>query len=52
MTVTKQVLTEYLYDSIGLPKTEAKLLVDAFFDGIRETLARGEEVKFSGSSSD
>jgi integration host factor subunit alpha len=51
MTVTKQVLTEYLYDSIGLPKTEAKLLVDAFFDGIRETLARGEEVKFSGFGS-
>ena len=51
MTVTKQELTELLYDSMGLPKTEAKLLVDTFFAGIRETLARGEEVKLSGFGS-
>lgn len=48
MTVTKKEITEYLYDAIGLPKTEAKLLVEAFFVGIRETLAKGEEVKLSG----
>jgi len=48
MTVTKQELTDHLYDAIGLPRAEAKALVEAFFDGIRETLARGEEVKLSG----
>jgi len=51
MTVTKQELTEHLYDAIGLAKSEAKALVEAFFDGIRETLARGEEVKLSGFGS-
>ncbi|MBU2762375.1 integration host factor subunit alpha [Acidithiobacillus caldus] len=48
MTVTKLDLTNHLYDTIGFKKAEAAELVDLFFDTIRETLARGEEVKLSG----
>ncbi|WP_436396354.1 integration host factor subunit alpha [Acidithiobacillus ferriphilus] len=48
MTVTKQDLTDRLYETLGLSKVEAKIIVDLFFDTIRKTLARGEEVKLSG----
>ena len=48
MTVTKQDLTDHLYETLGLSKVEAKIIVDIFFDTIRKTLARGEEVKLSG----
>jgi integration host factor subunit alpha len=48
MTVTKQDLIEHLYDTVGLSRTEARGVVEVFFDSIRETLARGEEVKLSG----
>ncbi len=48
MTVTKQDLTDHLYDTLGLTKAEARALVEAFFDTIQETLAQGEEVKLSG----
>ncbi|AEK59568.1 integration host factor subunit alpha (plasmid) [Acidithiobacillus caldus] len=48
MTVTKQDITEHLYDVLGFTKGECKGLVEAFFDTIRETLAQGEDVKLSG----
>ncbi|MGK9452985.1 integration host factor subunit alpha [Acidithiobacillus caldus] len=48
MTVTKQDITEHLYDVLGFTKGECKGLVEAFFDTIRETLAQGENVKLSG----
>jgi integration host factor subunit alpha len=47
-TLTKIDLTEKLYDSFGLNKTEAKELVDCFFEEIRAILEKGEEVKLSG----
>jgi integration host factor subunit alpha len=47
-TLTKIDLTEKLYDSFGLNKTEAKELVDCFFEEIRAVLERGDEVKLSG----
>jgi integration host factor subunit alpha len=47
-TLTKIDLTEKLYDSFGLNKTEAKELVDCFFEEIRGILEKGEEVKLSG----
>jgi len=47
-TLTKAELAELLFQHVGLNKREAKDIVDAFFEEIRETLARGDEVKLSG----
>lgn len=47
-TLTKAELAELLFHHVGLNKREAKDIVDAFFEEIRETLARGDEVKLSG----
>ncbi|WP_226825919.1 integration host factor subunit alpha [Acidithiobacillus thiooxidans] len=37
-----------LFETMGLNKREAKGVVEAMFDHIRENLAQGEEVKLSG----
>ncbi len=47
-TLTKAELAETLSETFGFNKREAKLLVDAFFEEIRATLASGEQVKLSG----
>ncbi len=47
-TLTKAELTEHLFNQVGLNKREAKDIVDAFFEEIREALASGTEVKISG----
>lgn len=47
-TLTKAELADLLFQHVGLNKREAKDIVDAFFEEIRETLARGDEVKLSG----
>lgn len=47
-TLTKAELAELLFQNVGLNKREARDIVDAFFEEIRESLARGEEVKLSG----
>ena len=48
MALTKADMAEHLFDELGLNKREAKDLVDSFFEEIRKTLERGEEVKLSG----
>ncbi|WP_179403603.1 integration host factor subunit alpha [Burkholderia guangdongensis] len=47
-TLTKAELAELLFDSVGLNKREAKDMVEAFFDVIRDALENGESVKLSG----
>ena len=47
-TLTKANLASLLNEQIGLNHVEAKNMVDAFFDELRLTLERGEEVKLSG----
>ncbi|QWD91600.1 integration host factor subunit alpha [Polynucleobacter sp. MWH-Braz-FAM2G] len=47
-TVTKNELSEALFDQVGLNKREAKDMIDAFFDRIGESLEAGVEVKISG----
>ncbi len=47
-TLTKAELAELLFEQVGLNKREAKDIVDAFFEEIRESLAQGSEVKLSG----
>jgi integration host factor subunit alpha len=47
MTLTKAELADLLFEKVGLNKREAKDMVEAFFDEIRLTLERGEEVKLA-----
>ncbi|MEG0821067.1 MAG: integration host factor subunit alpha [Burkholderiaceae bacterium] len=47
-TMTKAELADALFDRLGLNKREAKDMVDAFFDELRQALERGESVKLSG----
>ncbi|QDH39811.1 integration host factor subunit alpha [Burkholderia pseudomallei] len=47
-TLTKAELAELLFDSVGLNKREAKDMVEAFFEVIRDALENGESVKLSG----
>lgn len=46
--LTKAELAEKLFDDLGLNKREAKEVVDAFFDEIRDCLSQNEMVKLSG----
>ena len=47
-TLTKAELAEMLFEQVGLNKREAKDMVEAFFEEIRDALERGESVKLSG----
>ena len=48
MTLTKAELSEILFEKGGLNKTEAKEMVETFFEEIRISLEKGESVKLSG----
>ena len=48
MTLTKAELSEILFEKVGLNKTEAKEMVETFFEEIRISLEKGESVKLSG----
>jgi integration host factor subunit alpha len=48
MTLTKAELSEVLFEKVGLNKTEAKEMVEGFFEEIRLALENGESVKLSG----
>jgi integration host factor subunit alpha len=48
MTLTKANLSEILFEKVGLNKTEAKEMVETFFEEIRMSLEKGEGVKLSG----
>lgn len=47
-TLTKAELAELLFDNVGLNKREAKDMVEAFFEVIRDALESGDSVKLSG----
>lgn len=46
--LTKAELAEKLFEDIGLNKREAKDMVDIFFDEIRTSLSKNNQVKLSG----
>ena len=46
-TITKADIVEYLHTQLGLNKSESKKLIEDFFDEIKDSLARNEEVKLS-----
>lgn len=49
MTLTKLDLVELVYEKLGnYPKRQVALMVDTFFDLIKEALANGDEVMLSG----
>lgn len=48
MTLTKVEIAENLVQKHGLTKTEAKAIVESFFEEIRATLANGDDVRLSG----
>jgi len=48
MTLTKAELADLLYEKVGLNKREAKDMVEAFFDEIRDVLEQGSNIKLSG----
>ncbi len=47
-TLTKAELADLLFEKVGLNKREAKDMVEAFFDEIRNALEIGDGVKLSG----
>ena len=46
--LTKAMLSDLLFEQIGLNKRESKDLIDAFFELISARLVEGEAVKISG----
>ena len=48
MTITRNDLASALRDNFGLTATDAYKMIDIIFQEIGESLANGEEVKFSG----
>ncbi len=48
MALTKAEIADALFEQLGLNKREAREFVDLFFEEIRLTLERGEQVKLSG----
>ncbi len=48
MALTKAEIADALFEQLGLNKREAREFVDLFFEEIRSTLERGEQVKLSG----
>jgi integration host factor subunit alpha len=50
-TLTKADLAEMLRDRVGLNKQEAKEIVEAFFEVMRDALESGESVKLAGFGS-
>lgn len=48
ITLTKAELADLLFERVGLNKREAKDMVEAFFEEIRDSLQRGNGVKLSG----
>ena len=49
MTLTKAELADILVEKVSnISKNDAKEIVELFFEEIRATLERGEEIKISG----
>ncbi|MBL4820505.1 MAG: integration host factor subunit alpha [Gammaproteobacteria bacterium] len=46
--LTKAEMAERLFDELGLNKREAKELVEQFFEEVRLSLEKNEQVKLSG----
>ena len=47
-TITKADIVDYLNNELGLNKSDCKILIEDFFDEIKNSLINNEEVKLSG----
>tara|TARA_B100000212_G_C27321033_1_gene510146 strand:+ start:612 stop:908 length:297 start_codon:yes stop_codon:yes gene_type:complete len=47
-TITKADIIDHLHNHLGLNKSECKVLVEDFFDEIKNSLINNENVKLSG----
>ena len=47
-TITKADIIEHLHNDLGLNKSECKVLVEDFFEEIKNSLINNEDVKLSG----
>ncbi len=47
-TMTKADIVEAIYEKIGFSKKESADIVEMVFDGMKETLEKGEKIKISG----
>ena len=47
-TLTKAAMADRLFEELGLNKSEAKEIVELFFEEVRASLERNEQVKLSG----
>jgi len=52
MTLTKADLSEILFNKVGLNKSEAKEMVEAFFEEIKISLENGDNVTMVMTDSD
>jgi integration host factor subunit alpha len=48
MTITKDSLVEMVHNEVGLNKREAKELIECFFEQIKTSLEKGNDIKLSG----
>ena len=47
-TLTKAQMADMLYQEVGLNKRESKVIVDAFFYMLSDSVIQGKEVKITG----
>jgi len=50
-TLTNAELVEMLFDQVGLNRSQARAMVEAFFEVMRDTLESGENIKLAGFGS-
>jgi integration host factor subunit alpha len=48
MSLTKKNIADLLAEQVGINQIQALSITNDFFDTIRDTLAKGEDVKISG----
>lgn len=48
MSLTKETLTNDIYDNVGLSKTQSRVVVERLFEIMKSTLERGEDLLVSG----
>jgi len=46
--MTKADIVNYVFEKVGLPRSEAQNIVEVIFDSIKQTLIAGESIKISG----
>jgi integration host factor subunit alpha len=48
MALTKEKITDSIYNQVGLSKTQSRRVVESLFDTMKQTLERGEDLLLSG----